>query len=101
MLRGPCLELESIQFFAAGRSYFFLGPLLRCYRIELGLRMREARRCRRVDGTESNVHFRTTLAGAISVESGAVWLCALVDLCVRPSGISYAERKRRKREDEA
>src|SRR5450631_366927 len=87
-LRRLCLELESIQFFAAGRSHFFLGPLLRCCRIELGLRMCEACRRRRVGGAESNVHCRTALAGTIGVERSAVWLCALVDLRVRPGGIS-------------
>jgi len=101
LLSRLCLELESIQFFAAGRSYFFLDPVLRCCRIELGLRVCEACRRPRVGGTESNVHCRTALAGTISVESGAVWLCALVDLRVRPGGISDSERKRRKREDEA
>jgi hypothetical protein len=89
-----CLEVEPIQFFAAGRSYFFLGPALHRYRIELGLRMCEARRRRRVGGTESNVHCRTTLAGSIGIENSAVRLCALVDLRVRPSGISDSERKR-------
>jgi len=86
--------VESNQFFAAGRSYFFLGPALRCYRIELGLRMCEAGRRRRVGGTESNVHCRTALAGTIGVENSAVRLCALEDLRVRPSGISDSERKR-------
>ena len=89
-----CLEVESIQFFASGRSYFFLGPALHCYRIELGLRMCEARRRRRVGGTESNVHCRTTLAGSVGIENSAVRLCAFVDLRVRPSGISDSERKR-------
>jgi hypothetical protein len=99
LLLRLCLEVESIQFFAAG--YFFLGPAPRCYRIELGLRMCEARRRRRVDGTESNVQCRTALAGKIGVENSAVWLCAFVDLRVRPSGISDPERKRGKREYEA
>jgi hypothetical protein len=79
---------------AAGRSYFFLGRALRCARIELGLRMCEARRGRRVDGTESNVHCGTALAGTIGVENSAARLRALVDLRVRASGISDAERKR-------
>jgi hypothetical protein len=86
--------MEPIQFFAAGRSHFFLGPALHCYRIELGLRMCEARRRRRVGGTDSNVHCRTPLAGSIGVENSAVRLCALVDLRVRPSGFSDSERKR-------
>jgi hypothetical protein len=99
LLLRLCLEVESIQFFAAG--YFFLGPAPRCYRIELGLRMCEARLRRRVGGTESNVQCRTALAGNIGVENSAVRLYALVDLRVRPSGISDSERKRKKHEDEA
>jgi hypothetical protein len=89
------LQAEPSRVFAAGRSYFFLGPALRCDRIELGLRMCEARRRRRIDdGTESNVHYRTALAGLIGVENSAVRLCALVDLRLRPSGVSDSERKR-------
>jgi len=63
--------------------------------------MCEARRRRRVGGTESNVHCRTVLAGNIGVENSAVRLCAFVDSRVRLSGISDSERKRGKREDEA
>ena len=93
MLR-PCLELESIQVLAACRSYFFLGRALRCARIELGLRMCEARRGRRVGGTESNIHCGTALAGMIGIENSAARLWALVDLHIRASGISDSERKR-------
>jgi hypothetical protein len=86
--------VESIQVFAAGGSYFFRGPALRCYRIELGLRMCEARGRRRVDGTESNVQYHTALAGLIGIENSAVRLRALVHLRLRPSGVSDSERKR-------
>jgi hypothetical protein len=89
-----CLQAESIQFVAAGRSYFFLGTAPGCARIELGLRMCEARRCRGVGGTESNVHCRAALAGLICVENSAVRLCALVDLRVRASGISDYQQER-------
>jgi hypothetical protein len=93
--------VESIQVFEAGRSHFFLGPALRRCRIELGLRTCEARRRRRIGGTESNVYYRTAFARKISVENSAVRLPALVDLHVRPHGISDSEQKRRQREDEA
>ena len=49
---------------------------------------------RRVDGTESNLHYRAALAWLICVENSSVRLCALVDLRLRPSGISDSERKR-------